>query len=152
MSSINNIFLMTVKSWFLVNVPRSMSAERRRSSWTVRRVSWKFLISTFAIQSCFCWFNNVTETEDYSSLSPGIVGRVWGFRNSPSPPHIWDCLCPWEGDSQFSHYCLRISSCCCQRYHKRPSELYSLRAKWHHSQGKPQPQPFLVHLPDLKYR
>ena len=33
-SSINNIFLMTVENWFLVNVPRSMSAERRRSSWT----------------------------------------------------------------------------------------------------------------------
>ena len=36
-----SIFRMTVESWFLVNVHLLISGERRRSSMTVMRVSWK---------------------------------------------------------------------------------------------------------------
>ena len=36
-----SIFRMTVESWFLVNVHLFISCERRQSSMTVMRVSWK---------------------------------------------------------------------------------------------------------------
>ena len=99
-----------------------------------------------------CYWNRRLQ----QSLSPGILGRGWGYRSSPYPPHIWHSLCPWWEDSKFSQKFLGISSCCCRSYHKGPSEPSSLRAgcppSRDHDQGKPQQQPLLVHLADLKPR
>ena len=81
-----SIFRMTVESWFLVNVHLFISGERRRSSMTVMRVSWKAfydltvpilfpasltarLAGLLTMQSLFTIFSGITRPHATATLT-----------------------------------------------------------------------------------